>query len=96
MSSLSKLGSITGRNAGRGSPIYNVSAFVEHEIKLSERYRLSARAESYNLFNHSNFYGRNRVFGLGDVPVATLGPPTAGIANVDPNREFQFLFRLRF
>ncbi len=89
-------GSIFGRNAGRGSPIYNVSAFIEHEIRLSERFRLSLRAESYNLFNHSNFYGRNGVFGPGVTPLASFGLPNAGISNVDPNRELQFLFRLRF
>lgn len=89
-------GSIFGRNAGRGSAIYNVSAFAEREFHISERLRLSMRAESFNLFNHSNYYGRNGTYGTGVTPLATLGQPNAGIANVDPAREFQFVFRFRF
>ncbi|HEY9233084.1 MAG TPA: TonB-dependent receptor, partial [Blastocatellia bacterium] len=90
-------GAVLGRNAGRGSAIYSTNAFVEHEIRFSERYRLSLRAESYNLFNHSNYYGRNGVFGTGaTAPPALFGTPTAGIANVDPARELQFMFRFRF
>jgi hypothetical protein len=89
-------GSVFGRNAGRGSAIYNVSAFVEREFVFSERLRASVRAESFNLFNHSNYYGRNGTFGAGVTPLATLGLPLPGIANVDPAREFQFQFRLRF
>lgn len=89
-------GSIIGRNAGRGSAIYNVSSFVEHEFLFTERLRLSVRAEAFNLLNHSNYYGRNGVWGTGVIPLATLGRPNAGIANVDPNREFQFVFRFRF
>jgi hypothetical protein len=90
-------GAVIGHNAGRGSPIYSTSAFLEHEVRLSERYRLSLRAEGYNIFNHSNYYGRNGVFGAGGAPPPALfGTPTAGIANVDPPREFQFVFRFRF
>jgi hypothetical protein len=90
-------GAVAGRNAGRGSAIYSTNAFIEHEIRFSERYRLSLRAEGYNIFNHSNYYGRNGVFGTGAVaPPALFGTPLAGIANVDPPRELQFVARFRF
>ncbi|MFL6215384.1 MAG: TonB-dependent receptor domain-containing protein [Blastocatellia bacterium] len=88
---------VIGRNAGRGSAIYSTNAFVEHEIRFSERYRLSLRAEGYNIFNYSNYYGRNGVYGTGaTAPPALFGTPLAGIANVDPARELQFVFRFRF
>ena len=90
-------GAVIGRNAGRGSAIYSTNAFIEHEIRFSERYRLSLRAEGYNIFNHSNYYGRNGVYGTGaTAPPALFGTPLAGIANVDPPRELQFVFRFRF
>jgi hypothetical protein len=89
-------GSILGRNAGRGSAIYNVAVFAEHEFHFTERLRLSARVESFNLLNHSNYYGRNGTWGTGVTPLATLGRPNGGVANVDPNRELQFVFRFRY
>ena len=89
-------GSTFGRNAGHGSSVYNVAVFAEHEVLFTERWRLGVRAEAYNLFNRSNYYGRNGTWGADVTPLATLGLPLAGIANVDPAREFQFQFRLRF
>jgi hypothetical protein len=91
-------GAVIGRNAGRGTPIYEVSTFVEREFSLSETAKLGFRAEAYNLLNHSNIVGRNGTFGnaLTGIPLSTLGQPLAGIANVDPGREFQFSVRARF
>jgi len=84
-------GVVIGRNTGRGTPIYDVSVFAEREFGFSDRVRLSVRGEGFNLFNHSNIVGRN-----GNFSQATFGQPLTGINNVDPGREFQFLFRLRF
>src|SRR5262249_43980742 len=72
-------GAPLGRTAGRGTPTYTFSAFVEREFKFSERLRMSVRAEGFNLFNHSNIYGRNGTFGPNATPGALLGAPTAGI-----------------
>ncbi len=89
-------GRLLPRNAGRGTPAYDVSAFVEKTIALAERARLSLRAESFNLLNHANIVGRNGTWGDAAQPLPTFGQPLGGIANVAPGREFQFLLRLRF
>lgn len=92
-------GFILGRNAGKGTPVYDVGMFVEHTFKLpAERVKLSLRAEAFNLFNHNNIVGRNGVFGNDPTgkPLATLGKPLGGISNVDPGRQFQFVAKVRF
>ncbi len=90
-------GAVIGRNAGRGTPIYDVTLFVEREFIFKDRVRLSLRTEGFNILNHSNIVGRNGTFGnaTNGVPLATLGQPLGGINNVDPGRELQFVFRLR-
>ena len=95
-------GAVIGRNVGKGTPIYDVAAFLQREFRLRERLTLSARAEAFNLFNHSNIvlrqgvYG-NLVSGLPDPAVSpALGQGLGGIANVEPGREFQFQLRLTF
>ncbi|MBX7220059.1 MAG: TonB-dependent receptor [Blastocatellia bacterium] len=91
-------GQLLGRNAGRGSDIYDVQLFVEKEFTLRENIKISVRAEAYNLFNHNNIYGRNGTYGNDPTgkPAATLGQPVGGIASVDPGRQFQFTGRIRF
>jgi outer membrane receptor protein involved in Fe transport len=91
-------GIVVRRNAGIGTPVYDVSIFAQHEFVFSDRLRFSVRGEAFNLFNHSNIVGRNGTYGNADngVPLATFGQPLGGISSVDPGREFQFLFRLRF
>lgn len=89
-------GAVIGRNAGRGTPIYNFSTFFEKSLRFSERFQLSLRAEAFNVLNHSNIYGRNGVFGNGPLPSPTFGMALGGLANVDPGREFQFSARFRF
>jgi len=91
-------GIVVGRNAGIGTPVYDVSIFAQHEVVLSDRLRFIVRGEGFNLFNHSNIVGRNGTYGNADngIPLGTFGQPIGGISNVDPGRQFQFLFRLRF
>jgi hypothetical protein len=91
-------GRVLGRNAGAGTPSYDVSLYLEKGIRLSERYELSLRGEAFNLFNHSNIVGRNGVYGnaASGVPSATLGQPLGGISNTEPGREFQFQARFTF
>jgi outer membrane receptor protein involved in Fe transport len=91
-------GVVIGRNAGRGTPVYDISTFVERAFPVGERIRISARAEAFNLLNHANVVGRNGVYGNdpGGVPLGTLGTALGGISNVDPGREFQFLVRVQF
>jgi Carboxypeptidase regulatory-like domain/TonB dependent receptor len=95
-------GAVVGRNAGRGTPVYNVGLFVQREFRLSERVRSTLRAETDNFLNHSNITGRQGLYGnlasgLPDPSInRSYGQGLVGISNVDPARSFQFLFRLQF
>jgi hypothetical protein len=92
------LGQVAPRNYGRGTFVYDVAAFAEKRINLSERFKLDLRAEGFNLTNHNNIVGRNGTWGnaASGIPNATFGQPLGGINNVDPGREFQFMARVRF
>jgi len=46
-----------GRNALRGPGTVNLDVAVSRIFKFSERYSLQARAEAFNLLNHTNFVG---------------------------------------
>ena len=91
-------GKFLERNAGRGTPTYSTDLFVQKRFSLSERLKLELRAEGFNIFNYSNIYGRNGVYGSSTIgtPSPNLGKPNAGIASVDSGREIQFQVRLRY
>jgi hypothetical protein len=89
-------GTVIGRNAARGNALYDFSLFLEREFRISERVRFGLRAEGLNIFNHQNTIGRVGTFGTGSTPNANFGSPLPGVANVEPNRMFQFQGRLRF
>lgn len=91
-------GAVIGRNAGRGTPVYDVGTFIEREFPATERIHWKIRAEAFNLLNHANIVGRNGVFGNdpGGTPLPALGSGLGGISNVDPGRQFQFLVRFQF
>jgi outer membrane receptor protein involved in Fe transport len=86
------------RNAGHTSQISDTSVFLEREFTVSERFRLSFRAEGFNIFNHSNTVGRNATYGnaASGLPAATLGQTLSGVANVETGRQFQFQVRFRY
>jgi hypothetical protein len=64
-------GSVIGKSAFRGTPISDVSIFLEECIKTSERTSLLLRLEGFNLFNHGNFLGRGvTVYGDATTPAA--------------------------
>jgi len=46
-----------GRNAERGPGLFNFDLALNRTFKLSERFRLQARAEAFNILNHTNFVG---------------------------------------
>lgn len=90
-------GAVVGRNAGRGRSIYDFAPFVEKEFPLlSDRLRIRARAEAFNVFNHANFVGYNGVYGNGAAPALGFGQPLSGITNELPARSMQFSLRLEF
>ena len=39
------------RNAGRGTPTYDVGAFAEREFRVGEKLRFAVRGEAFNLMN---------------------------------------------
>ena len=70
-------GGVVSRNFGQGTPVYDVSIFVEKQWAIGERVRLNLRGESFNLFNHNNIVGRNGTYGnlSNGLAVATFGQP---------------------
>jgi hypothetical protein len=89
-------GAVIPRNFGRGSPIYDVDTSLQKSFQLGEHAKINLRAEAFNLFNHSNFFGRSGTFGNTPVASGTFGLPVGGIANVGPARQMQFSARLQF
>jgi hypothetical protein len=89
-------GAVVPRNFGRGTPTYDVGTSLAKTFRVSDRINVSLRAEAYNLFNHSNFYGRNGTFGNNPTPPATFGAPVGGIVNTGAGRQMQFMARLQF
>jgi len=89
-------GAVIPRNFGKGSPIYDVDTSLQKSLRLGEHARIILRAEAFNLFNHSNFFGRSGTFGNTPAPSGTFGLPVGGIANVGPARQMQFAARVQF
>ncbi len=87
-------GVVVGRNTGRGNAIYDFSPFLEKSFRLTDRFRIQGRVESFNVFNHSNFVGYNSTFGNQATSSAALGLPLTGITNQLPARSLQFMVRL--
>ncbi|MSV29015.1 MAG: TonB-dependent receptor [Bryobacterales bacterium] len=88
-------GEFISRNAGTGSDFFGVNARVSRVFTISERLRLEAMGEAFNLLNHRNNLTKNGVFGAGAYPVspsALFGQVTA----VQDPRGIQFALRLRF
>lgn len=89
-------GAVVPRNFGQGTPLYDVSLFLAKEVRFGDRLSLNLRGEVFNLLNHTNFVGRDGIYGDGATPLPTFGRALGGISNVEPARQFQFLIRLRF
>lgn len=76
---------------------FDVSYLKNFAMKsINETARLELRVEVFNLFNNSNFYRFNNVYGNGATPLPTFGQPVGGISNVDPGRQIQFAARFVF
>jgi hypothetical protein len=87
------------RNSFQGPPHkrLDLSVMRRFAVKgLNETARIELRAEAFNIFNNSNFYRFNNVYGNGDQPVANFARPLSGITSVDPGRQFQFGARFVF
>jgi hypothetical protein len=99
-------GSILPKSSFRGTPISDVTLFVESRIKTTERTTLLLRVEGYNVFNHGNYLGRGQtIYGDAATPNPTFGQLVAvgtasnaipAFANVDPPRMVQLQVRFQF
>jgi hypothetical protein len=88
-------GAFISRNAGIGTDFFTVNARVSRNFAITERVRLQAIAEAFNLLNHRNNLTKNGTFGTGAYPTspsATFGQVTA----VQDSRTIQLALRLSF
>jgi len=85
-----------GRDSFRTPYQAAVDVSLSRVFTLRESLRIQTRFEAFNLFNHSNFFAVNNVYGNGATPNATFLRPVAGVANVDPARRIQFGLRIVF
>ena len=81
-----------GRNTGRGFDFASLDLRLSRRFKLTERVRLEALAEGFNVFNRANLQLPNNIFGTEQTPRAGFGTPNAA---ADP-RQLQFGLRLNF
>jgi hypothetical protein len=89
-------GVVVGRNTGRGTPIYDVSPFLERTFKIRERIVLNLRAEAFNVLNHPNVVGFSGTYGNGTTAGPGFGAPLVGITNQLPARSLQFSVKVAF
>jgi hypothetical protein len=90
-------GVVVGRNTGRGTPIYEISPFLERPFTIHhEHISIVPRIEAFNVFNHANFVGFSGTWGNGAAPGVGFGTPTVGITSQLPARSLQFQLRVAF
>jgi hypothetical protein len=85
-----------GRNAFRGTPQRSFDLSVSRQFVVTEATRLELRVDGFNLLNNQNYYSYNTLYGNGSTPATTFLRPLAGVANVDPARQFTFGARFLF
>ena len=88
-------GVFINRNAGSSFDFFNLNARLSRGFQITERLRLEAIAEAFNLTNHMNGVTLNGVFGSGAYPTnpsATFKQVTA----VGDPRAFQLALRATF
>jgi hypothetical protein len=101
-----------GRDSLAGPANYTLSLRVSREFRLTERFRVEALAEGFNVFNHSNYNGFNDTIYTAAATSATtplsapvMLTPTAGylapISDSSPPdgtnaRRLQLALRFRF
>lgn len=90
-------GTVTGRNTGHGTPIYDISPFIGKRFSIaSDRVHAKLRVEAFNVLNHRNVVGFSGTYGNGAAPGAGFGTPLAGVTNQLPARELQFSAHIEF
>jgi hypothetical protein len=87
-------GAFIPRNTGQGFDFLNLSARLSRAFRITERVRLEALAEGFNLTNRVNGVSVNATFGTGAYPSAPL-PSFGQTTAVGDSRRFQFGLRLQ-
>ena len=88
-------GVFINRNAGSGFDFFTLNARLSRSFQITERFRLQALAEGFNLTNHVNGVTLNGVFGTGAYPTNPSATYKQITAVGDP-RAFQLGLRLSF
>ncbi len=88
-------GAYIPRNAGNGFDSFTLSARLSRWFTLSDRVKLEALVEGFNLTNRVNGVSLNGVFGTGSYP-ANPSPTYRGVTAVGDPRGFQFGLRAAF
>ncbi len=88
-------GVFINRNAGSGFDFFNLNARLSRGFQITERLRLEAIAEGFNLTNHVNGVTLNGVFGAGAYPT-NPSPTFKQITAVGDPRAFQLALRMSF
>jgi hypothetical protein len=88
-------GAFISRNSGQGFDFLSLGARVSRSFQLTERVRLDAIAEGFNLTNHLNGVSRNGTFGIGAYPM-NPSPTFNQVTAVGDPRGFQFALHVVF
>jgi len=88
-------GVLISRNAGSGFDLLTLGGRLSRSFQVSERFRLEALAEGFNLTNHVNGVTLNGVFGTGAYPT-NPSPTFKQITAVNDPRSMQFALRVHF
>lgn len=88
-------GVFINRNAGTGFDFVNLGGRLSRSFQISERFRVQAMAEGFNLTNHVNGVTLNGVFGAGTYPT-NPSPTYKQVTAVNDPRGFQFAVRATF
>ena len=91
-----------GRNVLRGLPIYQLDLALGRSFKFSENWKLSFKAEAFNVFNHPmfGFYGKvftvPSTFGVASQTLNTSSQIVSPLYQLGGPRSIQFSMRLAF
>ena len=88
-------GVFINRNAGSGFDFFSLNARLSRGFQITERLRLEALAEGFNLTNHVNGVTLNGTFGTGVYP-SNPSPTFRQVTAVGDPRTFQLALRATF
>jgi hypothetical protein len=88
-------GAYISRNAGTGFDLLNVNSRISRTFDVTERFRIQAMVEAFNVLTHVNGVALNGSFGTGVYPTNPVSTFKQVTAVADP-RTFQMGLRVSF